>query len=681
MDSRDILGLSMALPPPPLSRKDLTTKDPSRTPSITSPSDIRPLTTTSPPPNRPLPPTPSSKKGTAHNRSGSMSSTLISPRSPPPTRPSPLKSQASLSTISEARSERASSLGKKSGHSRLQTQSSWTSLASTTRTIKYGRGKHSDIELVPQPSDDPEDPLNWPRWRKESSFFALLLVVALNGVMKTAFISVNAEAANGHRVSYIAAAALTGVPLILSAFTGLISLVTSRICGKRPIYLISLSLVFIGTIWNTSVRTSYSQCLAARVFQGLGWGAFDTLVHSSIYDMFFEHERDLRVSIYTIVAITTTWGPPLLGGISSRGPTGFELQFTILSCFLVLAVPAIALGVPETAYDRNCTLPRIDEGSESPYKASMCQGIRRDRIIDTINDYIVKIKPYSYRGSADMVTFLQAPRAFIAPTTLILFFTSLFPYSSLWAFSSSLSLLFHSTYTTTTIGVLVTGPWLLATATAALFTLLPLFLPRLQSQFPVLASIPTHFNNKLNTVAITAGSLLAFIGILAFGLHTDARIHDGEILTTNLSAISFALGLLAAGAYVLDAISRPLIRLSTASASSSNNHTVDTRTANDMATGVACWKTLFAGIFVIAVPSGISKSPRSSEVLSSGHGLRDMCIGFAVAQVVIVAVAGGVWWFFGEGVRRWDGRVMKLEASGVVGKGTSGREGSFFDTD
>ncbi|KAK1783088.1 major facilitator superfamily domain-containing protein [Copromyces sp. CBS 386.78] len=680
MDCRDILGLGMALPPPPLPTKDLTTKEPFRTSSATSSPDIIPLTTTSPPPNRPLPPTPSSKKGTAHSRSGSMSSNFSSPRSPPPTRPPPLKSQASLTTISETRPETASSLGKKSGHSRLHTQSSWTSLASTTRTIKYGRGKHSGVELVPQPSDNPEDPLNWPRWRKESSHYALLLMVALTGVMKTAFISVNVQAADWYRVSYTAAAALTGVPLILSAFTGLVSLVTSRICGKRPLYLISLLLLFIGTIWNTSVRTSYSQCLAARVFQGLGWGAFDTLVQSSIYDLFFEHERNLRVSIYTIVAITTTWGPPLLGGVSSRGQTGFELQFTILSCFFVLAVPTIALGVPETAYDRTYTLPQIDEGSESPYKASMCQGIRRDRIVDTINDYIVKMKPYSYRGSANRVTLLQVPRAFVAPTTLILFFTSLLPYSSLWAFSSSLSLLFHSAYTTTIIGVLMMGPWLLATATAAILTLLPLFLSRLKSQFPVLSSIPTQFSNKVNTAAITAGSILAFIGVLAFGLHTDAGIHDGKILGTNLPAISFTLGLLAAGAYVLDAICRPLIRLSTASASSSDNHNIATRTANDMAAGVTCWRTLFAGILIIAVPSGIS-SPRSSEVMSSGHGLRDMCIGFAVVQIVIAAAVGSAWWFFGEETMVWDGRVMKLGDSGAASKETSGREGSFFDTD
>lgn len=518
--------------------------------------------------------------------------------------------------------------------------------------------------------------------------------------MKTAFISVNAQAADGYRVSYTAAAALTGVPLILSAFTGLVSLVTSRICGKRPLYLISLLLLFIGTIWNTSVRTSYSQCLAARVFQGLGWGAFDSLVQSSIYDMFFvsstrffidfipytanafkEHERNLRVSIYTIVVITTTWGAPLLGGVSSRGQTGFELQFTILSCFLVLAVPAITLGVPETAYDRTYALPRIDEGSESPYKASMCQGIRRDRIFDTINNYIVKMKPYSYtRGSADSATLLQAPRAFIAPTTLILFFTSFLPYSSLWAFSSSLSLLFHSAYTTTTIGVLMTGPWLLATATTVIFTLLPLFLPRLQSQFPVFASIPIQFNNKVNTAAITAGPLLAFIGVLAFGLHTDAGINNEKISSINLSAISFTLGLLATGAYVLDAISRPLIQMSMASTSSSNNQTVATRTANDMAAGVGCWRTLFAGILVIAVPSSIS-CLSSGAVLSSGHGLRDMCIGFAVAQAVIAAVVGGVWWFYGEEVRRWNGRVMELVDSGAAGKGTRGREVSFFDTD
>lgn len=128
---------------------------------------------------------------------------------------------------------------------------------------------------------------NWPAWRKELNFWSLLMMVAMTGVTKTIFMTVNAQLAESYNVSYTAVAALSGVPLIISAFAGLVCLVGSRICGKRPFYLGSLLLVFIGTVWNTNVTRSYSQCMAARVFQGLGWGAFDTLVLGSIQDTYF----------------------------------------------------------------------------------------------------------------------------------------------------------------------------------------------------------------------------------------------------------------------------------------------------------------------------------------------------------------------------------------------------------
>lgn len=114
-----------------------------------------------------------------------------------------------------------------------------------------------------------------------------MMMIAMTGVTKTIFMTVNAQLAESYEVSYTAIAALTGVPLIISALTGFGCLVASRICGKRPLYLASLLLVFIGTVWNTNVATSYGQCMAARVFQGLGWGAFDTLVLGSIQDTYF----------------------------------------------------------------------------------------------------------------------------------------------------------------------------------------------------------------------------------------------------------------------------------------------------------------------------------------------------------------------------------------------------------
>ena len=128
---------------------------------------------------------------------------------------------------------------------------------------------------------------NWPLWRKELNFWSLLLMVAMTGVMKTIFVTTNAQIAEGYGVSYTSATALTGVPLIISAVTGFASVVAARICGKRPVYLASSLLVFIGAVWNTNAASSYAQCMAARVFQGLGWGAFDVLVPGSIQDTYF----------------------------------------------------------------------------------------------------------------------------------------------------------------------------------------------------------------------------------------------------------------------------------------------------------------------------------------------------------------------------------------------------------
>lgn len=30
--------------------------------------------------------------------------------------------------------------------------------------LKHGKGRYKDVILVPQPSDSPNDPLNWPQW-------------------------------------------------------------------------------------------------------------------------------------------------------------------------------------------------------------------------------------------------------------------------------------------------------------------------------------------------------------------------------------------------------------------------------------------------------------------------------------------------------------------------------------
>lgn len=52
-----------------------------------------------------------------------------------------------------------------------------TSTDNTTSNLKHGTRRHSHIVLVPQPSEDPNDPLNWPAHRK----LVIIMLASLGG--------------------------------------------------------------------------------------------------------------------------------------------------------------------------------------------------------------------------------------------------------------------------------------------------------------------------------------------------------------------------------------------------------------------------------------------------------------------------------------------------------------------
>src|SRR5271170_6857533 len=49
-----------------------------------------------------------------------------------------------------------------------------------TTNLKHGTGSDSHIILAPQPSADPNDPLNWPRFRKDLALAILCFGAIIN---------------------------------------------------------------------------------------------------------------------------------------------------------------------------------------------------------------------------------------------------------------------------------------------------------------------------------------------------------------------------------------------------------------------------------------------------------------------------------------------------------------------
>lgn len=379
-----------------------------------------------------------------------------------------------------------------------------------------------------------------------------------------------------------------------------------------------------------------------------------------------EHERCRRVAVFSVISVATTWGAPLIGGVTSQTGMSYSLQFVILSSLFAVALPLMVLGAPETAFDRAYTLAQTPATGTS-YMKSLPLRPRKAVSVEMCKEYLSKMKPLSYSGSVDRTLLLQAPRALIAPTTALLFVVSLVPVAALWGLASSMSLIFAPMpfmLTPSSLGLLMTGPFLLATIAVAAFAFTPAW--------------HIHFTPKLHMAAIAAGTILTMTGVLTLGLHISdsmTRPAGDDGMTSvfaqgylgdhvKLPAIGFALGLVAAGLYVLDATSRPTIRRSTQFTSS--NLGVALRNTSDMDAAVSIGRTVVAGAFVMAMPNAVWFT----------GGLKAACVGVTIAQAVVAGVVAAVWWFWDENVRRLDGRVMKLVDLDMLKK-----SGSFFDMD
>jgi MFS family permease len=525
-----------------------------------------------------------------------------------------------------------------------------TTSSSWQKPIKHGKGRHSRVELIPQPSDDPRDPLNWPQWRKELNYFSLLFIVGLIGGMKAVFITVNASLAATFAVSYASIAALTGVPLMLSAFSGHASLVASKLYGKRPVYLLSFVLIFIGSIWNMATPTSFSASMAARVFQGLGWGAFDTLVVGSIHDTFFAHERTFRLSIYHVLVVATTWGGPILGGVATRNAGSFTVQFRIINAFYLVVIPLLAFGVPETAFDRSSASPAPSAPSspvDGPAAGNQqpAAGIQQPASAwlpskAAVLAYLDQMRPFSYRPDVTSSLILQGPRALATPTVGLIFLLSFIPYSAIWSVAVSLALLLTSaplSFSTATVGLLFTGPWVLSTLIVVVFS----------------AYRPFHnrFSPLINAIVTGVGAALFLTGLLAFGLHVHDVVGRGaQIARQQLdpAVLSLLAGIVAAGLYTLDAATQPLIERSVSFTCSTM--TVAQRCAADMHAGVVVTRNFVAAIFIILIPNAVSTL----------EGLKGTAIGLSVTSMFLTAGVAVCYWRFDDSIRRADGQMMGL---------------------
>lgn len=156
------------------------------------------------------------------------------------------------------------------------------------------------LVLQPQPSSDPNEPLNWSSWRKHFNFFLVCfftLIAFTSACVSSVFwgpwqieFGWTLDQLNNTYAFSVAGLGL-GCPLLIPF---------AHKFGKRPIYILASAVVVACASWQSRVQ-SIGEVYVSMLIQGLAVSVTETIIQMTVADLYFVHQRGTFNGIYMFV--------------------------------------------------------------------------------------------------------------------------------------------------------------------------------------------------------------------------------------------------------------------------------------------------------------------------------------------------------------------------------------------
>jgi MFS family permease len=168
--------------------------------------------------------------------------------------------------------------------------------------------------LNPQPDDSPNDPLNWPIWRRNTALFALGVYSMIGGGLTPILAAGFRDVSETYHVPDRKVALIVGLFMLGLGVGGLIASPTGILFGKRSLYLTSGVLLLLSSIW-CAAAPSFSLLIVGRIVQGIAMSAIEVFPSATITEIFFLHERAFRLGLYTMLLLSGKNLVPILSAL------------------------------------------------------------------------------------------------------------------------------------------------------------------------------------------------------------------------------------------------------------------------------------------------------------------------------------------------------------------------------
>lgn len=222
-------------------------------------------------------------------------------------------------------------------------------------STKHGGESERDIILVPRPSEDPEDPLNWTLKRKLLATSCVVVYTIMLALPSSAVYSIVTPIRKATGLSLTDINNGTGIMFLFYGWGCLFWQPLALQYGKRPAYLLSLitNIVILGTAPLCITPHTYQ---ASRILLGLFGSPVESLCEISITDIWFAHERPKYLAWYGWSLSLTGKLAPMLSGFIN---VGMNWKWTLWWCAIWngIALVYCFFLMEETNYDRKHTAP------------------------------------------------------------------------------------------------------------------------------------------------------------------------------------------------------------------------------------------------------------------------------------------------------------------------------------
>ncbi|KAH7152662.1 major facilitator superfamily domain-containing protein [Dactylonectria macrodidyma] len=221
-----------------------------------------------------------------------------------------------------------------------------TTLPPGTQVIENAGG--TQILLAPQPSSDPNQPLNWSPWRKTLHMTLLslyaMMVFAILCVSVPLWQDFNEELGisydmlnNGYatNMATLAVGCIIFIPIAL------------RI-GRRPVYILTALIMFATAIWQAKMQT-VGDNIGTNAVMGIAGAVNEALFQVTVSDLFFVHQRGTMNAIYLIMVMIGNYLGPVAAGYVAIS-MGWRWVFWLCSIFMGIVCVLMVFFLEETKY-------------------------------------------------------------------------------------------------------------------------------------------------------------------------------------------------------------------------------------------------------------------------------------------------------------------------------------------